>query len=456
MAELNRREAQRAAIIRIFGQVHGEQFPQWELLELRERLKMLEQAFERYNVEHLNIIENFAEPDALEVHNEAVAQTEENYMETRLIFLNRILELENEQNQHNELVNPPIQQIIPFPERNDRAVIANDVRLERISPEIFYGDYAKWKEWKSMYEGLVHNNLHITDTQKFHYLLRAVGGSAAQILSGWQAIGENYVEAYNSLIAVFDNNYRITMAHLEELHNIPKLDSETHENLRSIVDSTNRVIRQLRVAGSPVEHWDQFIVHGLISKMPPRTLNAWETSQDLVEMPPVDTVVRFLERRARGIINLNSNSNGKGNQSSKSSKVNDKGAVSKRNSNNSGGKNENGNVSSVNGAVCHHCKGAHPLYRCPPFMSLKQEQRRDRVMKLNLCENCFSPHHQTGSEKCRFGTCRSCNRNEYHNSVLCPLKTRTVNVTTVINEPEPSSSMTVARAATNTQSSNFH
>lgn len=455
MADLNRRAAQQAAVARIFGQVHGEQFQNWNLLELQERLRMLDNAYRLFHDEHMNVVENFAEPDALQVHIDNAAIVEENYLDARVTFNARINELENVQRAEN--VVQPIPQNIPLNNNgNENGNNRQDFRLERITPTIFSGEFSKWKEWRAMYESLIHNNNQLSDTQKFHYLLKSVQASAAQILSGWQAVGENYVEAYNSLIAVFDNNYRIIMAHLEEFQKLPELSTETHESLRTMVDSTNRMIRQLRVAGSPVAHWDHILVHGLIRRMPPRTLNVWETTQDLNEMPPLATVITFLERRARGILNLTANASSS--KQSKTGKQPENSAESKKPSTSNGSnvqnvQNSNGKEKakpSTSGAVCHNCKGGHPLYRCPAFLNLKPEQRKAKVIKLNLCENCFSPQHETGSSKCRYGTCRNCNRNEYHNSALCPYERR-VNVATL----ESAVSNTVARTGAENNNQNF-
>lgn len=42
----------------------------------------------------------------------------------------------------------------------------------------------------------------------------------------------------------------------------------------------------------------------LLIRMPKSTITHWETSQDLNDMPTLEQVLRFLERRARGIVNI--------------------------------------------------------------------------------------------------------------------------------------------------------
>lgn len=67
--------------------------------------------------------------------------------------------------------------------------------------------------------------------------------SAERVSSGWQITGENHIHEYNTLINVFDNEYRIVMAHLEELMQVNSCEVETIVSVRSLIDTTNRVIR---------------------------------------------------------------------------------------------------------------------------------------------------------------------------------------------------------------------
>lgn len=83
------------------------------------------------------------------------------------------------------------------------------------------------------------------------------------------------------------------------MNKLPCLSTETFNGLRTLIDTTTRVIRQLKVAGSPTQHWDHILVYSLIMRMPPRTLSFWENSQELDEMPSLDTVLKFLKLKKR-------------------------------------------------------------------------------------------------------------------------------------------------------------
>lgn len=69
---------------------------------------------------------------------------------------------------------------------------------------------------------------------------------------------------------------------------------------------------------------------------------------------------------------------------------------------------------------CNNCGRNHPMHRCAMFQAMNISERRERVRKLELCENCFMVMgRERDGHKCRFGKCRRCNRGEFHNSLLC-------------------------------------
>lgn len=434
--ELNRRHTQRAIINRLNQYVRSDEFEQLTLIAVKERRNMLKKAYDALMVEHLRLVEADVEPEDIGAQDDYIAEVEEIYMRAIEIIQTRIEQMEREQRQ-------PAANVRANNDGNaQQLAAAADIRLERIKLPTFDGDYSKWNEWKAIYESLVHDLNVLSNTEKFHRLKRSLSGSAERVLGGWQITAENYQPAYNLLIEAFDNPYRIIMAHLDELTNLERNKTETGESLRTLIDTTNRVLRQLRVLGCPVEHWDHFIVHGLISRMSPRTLQAWETSnhQDIRAMPAMDDVLKFLERRARAINNMDqtSTSNDNRNQSKQENGNKSKGFKPSANRNDS----------NSNGAIkCHNCGLPHPMYRCQKFKSLNLNQRRDRTRELQVCFNCFKPTHSANSQSCQFGECKNC-PGKRHNSLLCP-KAVVVSSVQIQELPQAAPSNSQQRAITN-------
>lgn len=187
----------------------------------------------------------------------------------------------------------------------------------------------------------------------------------------------------------------------------------------------NSATRQLRVLGSPVEHWDHILVYLLLSRMPPRTLTQWNTANDLIAMPTLEDVLKFLNTRARGILNM-------GTEQSKEQKP-------KENSNwqPTGAKQKEWKPEPTTATLkCFKCQGNHPIFRCTEIINKPVNERVRVIKSLKRCLNCFSAGHEAGSSSCKAGTCRVCKK-EYHNSILCPKARGTsATIATITTQPE--------------------
>lgn len=181
--ELNRRDAARASITRQNAFALSEELNNLTLLEVQERLNMLDRLFERFNNEHFAVLENIVQVGDMVPMNVYLDEVENMYLATLVLLKARIEQLRPE---------PVVQPVQQLPERAENMEpigvhrqmnrAAPDICLERITPPVFSGDFAKWSEWKAMFESLVHNHPSLTDTQKFHYLKNSVDGD------GWQCL----------------------------------------------------------------------------------------------------------------------------------------------------------------------------------------------------------------------------------------------------------------------------
>lgn len=421
MGDKNRCEAQRSAIRRFDEYVAGESFMGASLTELIERARLLEKAYARYTDEHLKVVQTLTGEEELDVQLKIAGATADMFEKTLIRIKERVSELKTfEREAHEREAREleaharegralSIQEQGEAPRDAPRAMTSSDVRLERIKPMIFSGDYSQWHEWRSLYESLVHDNDALSAIQKFHYLKQSIDGAAANVISGWHTTSENYGVAYEALVGVFDNKYRIIMAYLDELVSIPNQTSESHTGLRQLIDTINRVVRQLKVIGCPVEHWDNFIVHILLTRMAVSSLEEWENSHDSSEMPTMAQVVKFLERRARGKLNTACSAN----VAVQHVQVN---ASQPATAPSKGAKTGSTTPKPIK---CHLCSQPHPIFRCTQFIKLPIEERRSKARDLKLCFNCLAPGHRANTPACRFGTCQRCNKNQHHNSLLC-------------------------------------
>lgn len=248
----------------------------------------------------------------------------------------------------------------------------------------------------------------MTNTQKFHYLKGALSGEALDVLKGWRVTDEHYDQAYRTLIETYDDQYRVIMAHVEQLLNQEHQKTESYSGLRKLIDVTRQEIRQLRDVGYQIDTWDHVIVYILVSRMAPRTKQAWETNRQGIRMPTSNEVIQFLSSRARSLSTAND----------EKEKLELKPYSGARNNGNKPKQSVPSNINNTTTPNCHLCKQPHPLYRCAKFKALSIDDRRKKVREMNLCFNCFTPNHRAGTSNCKWGPCKRC-PNEFHNTILC-------------------------------------
>lgn len=58
------------------------------------------------------------------------------------------------------------------------------------------------------------------------------------------------------------------------------------------------------------------------------------------------------------------------------------------------------------GYTCFHCKGKHPLFFCPRYLSKTLEHRWDYIKKEGICQLCLLERHSP--MECTHGCCRKC------------------------------------------------
>lgn len=116
----------------------------------------------------------------------------------------------------------------------------------------------------------------------------------------------------------------------------------------------------------------------------------------------------------------------------------------------------NANVSSNANKVfpehwnCVLCPLTHPIHKCNVFRAMSLAQRRQHMVKHNLCDRCLKPYHaETNCDhKGPVLPCPKCgdaNERRYHNSLLCP--TREAEIRTALLAQESSSNINANKRA---------
>ncbi|XP_058828383.1 uncharacterized protein LOC131688228 [Topomyia yanbarensis] len=263
----------------------------------------------------------------------------------------------------------------------------------------FDGSYSNWPKFKAIFLDLMANSSD-TDAMKLYHLDKALVGQAAGILDT-KALSGSYQQAWAILTERFENLRVIVESHLRSLLSLKKMTSESHKELRSLVNEVTRHVESLRYLKQELtgvsEHMTVFLV---VNDLDKSTRKAWESTQRKGELPSYEQTIKFLTSRAEILENCEA-----AYQIQVPAANNPKPtALWPKPSQKSHAASANPTKTKP---ACDFCGGSHRNFQCSTFISLSTSQKREKVRIAGLCYNCLRKGHLTRSCSST-KSCRKC------------------------------------------------
>lgn len=272
------------------------------------------------------------------------------------------------------------------------------VNLPKMEIPKFDGDIRKWRTFHDMFSKLVHEKQQISEIEKFTYLRTYLEGEPLALLAHLQVSAATYAIAWQTLISRYNNVRALIDAEIDFL--LEPLKERNNSSIRTLHDSTRETLYNLSALGCQVAAWDPILVRITMRKMDAKSIDAFEdTLSDTKEVPELETLLKFLEKRFQKLDQVKLILPGKSQQ---------KFGTNERVRANAA------NTSAAKSVSCFLCKGSHPLYKCERFLKLSAPERLSYAQKESLCVNCLS-HKKNGNCKSAY-RCKTCNK--FHHNLL--------------------------------------
>lgn len=440
--------------------VESERFANRYNIEIRTRLNHLNAAWSAFLENHHQLEQaalNNNDNDAVQEHQQVFAEIEEIYLDCQARLEQRLepneadnqsddgssdeergneqidehlqernAANEDENNQGRGMIEPiPQPQQVQMPQlppgqvQNSQAqylpIYIKNQQKENTWGE-FNGDVLKWQAFRDCFKDDVHEDASLGPAQKFRLLRKALKGTAYLAISGWQPTGNNYQEAWERLNELFDRPYHQSSELLKKFFKLEKIEQASGGALQKLCNITHEVIRQLKVLGHPVQHYDSIFVHALHERLDPEMSREWELRRDS-EMPKIADMLTFLDRQAKASFGVKSSERKEKKENRKRPfHGKDKGEVDSKRAK-SGSEQEQKSDAKNGKPNCTLCnKEPHRLFKCGSFLKMSLEERKKYAREQKICFNCLLPNHS--AKECTFGDCNRC-ENQKHNSTLC-------------------------------------
>ncbi|XP_054083409.1 uncharacterized protein LOC128920346 [Zeugodacus cucurbitae] len=353
------------------------------VFHLQQELRSVETHFERF-VENHNHLVGGATPTEMGSHDALWETVEELYKEV-CSKLNRLISSSKvESNVTDGARDCPISSL-------DGHLV--DLKLDPLAIPSFDGDMCKWLAFKDAFETLVHHSAY-PEAFKLGKLRQAVNVASVPLIGGIYSGG--YQEVWNALKERYDNKKQLAELHVSRFLNLKAATLESSQSLLSIVDTVHESLRALRVMDIPIHHWDAIAVPIVVTKLPAVTKRDWCMTCSPTDIPQLEDLLKFLEKRAHSL----------------SSEPSTALMVCRQQ------RPVRAHVATTDAALCAHCSLPHRIAKCPTVLALNLEQRFEAIRRLQLCYKCLRAGHSL--RQCSSGNCRNCGRK--HNTILCRAK----------------------------------
>ncbi|GFS46730.1 uncharacterized protein TNIN_200811 [Trichonephila inaurata madagascariensis] len=133
---------------------------------------------------------------------------------------------------------------------------SSNFKLPKINIERFSGNYKDWPSFKDLYASLVHNNMCLSNIQKFNIL-----SEPANIIKHIPITEVAYNEAWEKLLARYDKKKQITLSLIKTFMEQPSFNYTNSSNLRNIADTSDEVIRGLKSIDTKAESRDVWLIY---------------------------------------------------------------------------------------------------------------------------------------------------------------------------------------------------
>ncbi|XP_053690841.1 uncharacterized protein LOC128739383 [Sabethes cyaneus] len=378
---LSRQQSQaQAKIQRIAAMIEDSIVP---LAQLNVYVKCVESAYQEYCSFH-NQLTAVLSNEEMDEHDTDYAIFEETYHHVLIRLETLILEKRN-------YVEPAPPQVV--------------IRQQPLKAPVptFNGLYENWPKFKATFLDIMSQS-NDSDAIKLYHLDKSLVGAAAGILDAKTVNENNYAHAWEILNERFENPRVIIDNHIKGLLTMKKMSTESHRELRQLLDSCTKHIENLRYFKHELTGISELMVVHLISaSMDRNTRKQWEGTIAKGELPSYDGTITFLKKQCNVLENCEEVV-----KLPSSSKLVQKSAFSPRVTTNAA-------TDSVS-ELCDFCKGAHKNFQCDIFRGMNLSQRVEKVRELGMCFNCLRKGHRikdcTSERKCQ--KCRMRHHTQLH------------------------------------------
>lgn len=259
----------------------------------------------------------------------------------------------------------------------------------------FSGNLVDWPEFKACCEGTFTRIMD--ETNRFRYLKSNLSGEPGRMVKHLPLNASSYNKAWAMLNKRYDNQRAIINANLKRLFDLPMLKTESGEDLKNMLNTTNECIAAINSYKISTNSWDAIMIFLISQRLDANNIKHWEERiQASKTIPKLSEMLDFLEIRINILettASVQTYAKASGEYVHKKQKIMLNTDIVRK---------------------CTICKANHFAYTCQMLNAKPDEDKIAFIKEKGLCVNCL--HNHSVDECTSKFSCKICG--ERHNSVL--------------------------------------
>jgi len=171
-------------------------------------------------------------------------------------------------------------------------------KLAKITLPEFDGNYIHWNHYRDVYTQMIHDTTLLASEKMLH-LVNSLSGPAKRLIQNLPINKENYDEAWNIMLNLYNNKRLISLQLTRTIFYHPKLTHVTAQGIRELHDIVLECIAGLKSTDVGVKHWDTILIVMISDKLDSTTLRLYKESITCPgEHQTINEMTNFLNKRA--------------------------------------------------------------------------------------------------------------------------------------------------------------
>ncbi|XP_041451530.1 uncharacterized protein LOC121405044 [Drosophila obscura] len=154
-----------------------------------------------------------------------------------------------------------------------------------------------------MFSFIIDKDTDLSNVEKLQHLRSCLKGPALDTISSLELTHASYPIALDLLDKRFNNKRLIFQAHVTDILGVPRVESSSVSQLRSLSDTVNANLRALQSMGTMEQIADCILIHSLLQKVESATQAKWEETSSLDSIPTSQQFTAFLVQRCQKLEN---------------------------------------------------------------------------------------------------------------------------------------------------------